>query len=378
MPVTGTSVTLPAGTYHRARYSYAGFVPGANGIIYPGPYFGFKIEERLFLPKPTGTYLYKVSKIKIDTPPSWWTTPLAFDSTTVDVFYGMGADWDVYSTESINTSIDNYGRSGPGTGLTWQEGAAPSPTFSADSNLIPNGHFGFIAHLAPAATPDPFAMHAASNPYAIYPAGGYEDNVLYKMAADAAPDTGDANGAVAGIQRKYFLTDTSAHDSIPTDMDMVVTLAKLSPPYAEKNFVTLVGVTAPNDTSLVASTMDANSACRNFAKKYNKIRQAAGLDTIPGLAEKLGCLTTSCVAKPGDANASGTYTLGDVISIVNYIFNKDGCTVKPLCWLTNLLCRGDWNGSNTVSLSDVIQAVNFIFNKPNGPWNALPSGTCCQ
>jgi hypothetical protein len=84
-----------------------------------------------------------------------------------------------------------------------------------------------------------------------------------------------------------------------------------------------------------------------------------------------------CSAKPGDANASGTYSLSDVIAIVNYIFNKPGCAPLPLCWLTELLCRGDWNGSNAVSLSDVIQAVNFIFNKPGGPWNPLPSGLCC-
>ena len=84
-----------------------------------------------------------------------------------------------------------------------------------------------------------------------------------------------------------------------------------------------------------------------------------------------------CQAKPGDANSSGTYSLGDVISIVNYIFNKPGCSPQPLCWLSNLLCRGDWNGSGTVSLADVIRAVNFIFNKPGGPWNALPSGVCC-
>ena len=84
-----------------------------------------------------------------------------------------------------------------------------------------------------------------------------------------------------------------------------------------------------------------------------------------------------CTGKAGDSNASNTYTLGDVISIVNYIFNKDGCTPKPLCWLSGLLCRGDWNGSGTVSLSDVIQAVNYIFNKPGGPWDAVPVGVCC-
>jgi len=86
---------------------------------------------------------------------------------------------------------------------------------------------------------------------------------------------------------------------------------------------------------------------------------------------------SACVAKPGDANASGTYALGDVISIVNYLFNKPGCSPTPLCWLSSLLCRGDWDGSGTVALSDVIRAVNFIFNKPGGPWNALPSGICC-
>jgi len=84
-----------------------------------------------------------------------------------------------------------------------------------------------------------------------------------------------------------------------------------------------------------------------------------------------------CLAKAGDANASGDYSLGDAISMVNYIFNKPGCSPTPLCWLSSLLCRGDWDGSTTVSLGDVIRAVNFIFNKPGGPWNALPSGVCC-
>jgi len=85
----------------------------------------------------------------------------------------------------------------------------------------------------------------------------------------------------------------------------------------------------------------------------------------------------SCSAMHGDANASGTYTLGDIISTVNYIFNKPGCVPTPLCWLSSLLCRGDWNGSNSVTLGDVIQGVNYIFNKPGGPWNALPVGVCC-
>jgi len=86
---------------------------------------------------------------------------------------------------------------------------------------------------------------------------------------------------------------------------------------------------------------------------------------------------TQCSAKAGDANASGTYTLGDAIAIVNYIFNKPGCTPMPLCWLSGMLCRGDWNGSGTVTLADAIRAVNYIFNKPGGPWDAVPIGECC-
>jgi len=86
---------------------------------------------------------------------------------------------------------------------------------------------------------------------------------------------------------------------------------------------------------------------------------------------------TSCTAKPGDANSSGTYTLGDAIAIVNYVFSKPGCLPLPTCWLSGLLCRGDWDGSGTVTLEDAIRAVNYIFNKPGGPWNALPVGVCC-
>ncbi len=85
-----------------------------------------------------------------------------------------------------------------------------------------------------------------------------------------------------------------------------------------------------------------------------------------------------CVAKAGDANASADYTLGDIISIVNYVFNKPGCSPQPICWLSGLLCRGDWNASGTVTLGDVIQAVNYYFNKPGGPWTPVPSSVCCQ
>lgn len=88
-----------------------------------------------------------------------------------------------------------------------------------------------------------------------------------------------------------------------------------------------------------------------------------------------------CSAKPGDANASGTLSLADIIAVVNYIFSKPNwplCqSMNNLCWLSGLLCRGDWDGSTTVTLADVIRGVNYFFNRPGGPWAPVASGICC-
>lgn len=122
-----------------------------------------------------------------------------------------------------------------------------------------------------------------------------------------------------------------------------------------------------------------NQSSANYKMKgsvgQSGIGAAAGTNYEVGLGYWYG--TKSCLAKPGDANASNTYTLGDAIAIVNYIFNKPGCSPQPTCWLSNLLCRGDWNRDGMVQLSDAIRGVNYIFDKPNGPWNALSVGVCC-
>lgn len=85
--------------------------------------------------------------------------------------------------------------------------------------------------------------------------------------------------------------------------------------------------------------------------------------------------------RAGDTNADGRITLTDVISAVNYVFNRPNfpyCSLNnKLCWLSGLLCRGDTDGSRTITLVDVIRLVNYIFNKPGGPWTPVPSGACC-
>ncbi|MCI0531552.1 MAG: SBBP repeat-containing protein, partial [candidate division Zixibacteria bacterium] len=70
----------------------------------------------------------------------------------------------------------------------------------------------------------------------------------------------------------------------------------------------------------------------------------------------------SCVAIPGDANSSGDFSIGDIISVVNYYFNKPGWPAcgsnSPLCWLSGMLCRGDWNGNGVISIGDIVHGVN--------------------
>jgi len=87
--------------------------------------------------------------------------------------------------------------------------------------------------------------------------------------------------------------------------------------------------------------------------------------------------TPACLSKPGDANGNGNFSLVDIISIVNYIFDNRACQPVPDCWLWGLTCRGDWNGDGSINLSDAISGVNFIFTKPGGPWYPVASQACC-
>ena len=77
--------------------------------------------------------------------------------------------------------------------------------------------------------------------------------------------------------------------------------------------------------------------CSTWIAPWTALAQYGYLDTS---------LTAPWTRLPGDANASGTYTLGDAIAIVNYIFSKPGFPACPsnsgICWLSELLCHGDW------------------------------------
>src|SRR3990172_2918200 len=144
----------------------------------------------------------------------------------------------------------------------------------------------------------------------------------------------------------------------------------------------------PENVTTAISPSDSDVVSLKFSPQglaigntyYTEILLATHNDSTPPLSDTALIpvqvqVLCSGLQMPGDANASGSWTLADAIAIVNYIFNKPGCSPTPLCWLSGLLCRGDWDGTGTVTLGDAIRGVNFIFK--GGIWYPLDSGVCC-
>ncbi len=98
-----------------------------------------------------------------------------------------------------------------------------------------------------------------------------------------------------------------------------------------------------------------------------------------------------CSAVPGDANGTGSITLGDIIQVVNYIFDKDKLPCLGIdpgnCWTPVPFCRGDANNNGSITLGDIIHLVNYVFDKdklpclgidPGNCWTPEPNGACCM
>ncbi|MCI0530899.1 MAG: hypothetical protein L0Y74_02975 [candidate division Zixibacteria bacterium] len=390
----GTKVKIPAGLYHKANARYAAFRPFDLGVEYPGPWFGFTITDEWFLPKASQwdpRFVLLVQTVQRVAPPSWWPTTTGYDSTET-MYFGNIIDWDAFTTVSStqgHTAADNYAGVAPGTGVAWQQGSDTSDTYSLDSVITQNDHFAITAWIDSLPNIDPFGMHIVGNPSYLYAggnfaatAGAFLDKYVYEIAGDAGMEMTTYFHGDSAAEPLLWDSQEEGWDSLPTDVNTFITNAVLNPPYSTKTTFNLLGIWYDTSTVLAAGATadDPNASCKQWRRAYHNARQALGVGPVDTLL--IDCLTTSCVAIPGDANASNSLTLGDVIATVNYVFNKPGFPACPAnnkdCWLSNLLCRGDWNASSSVTLSDVIQGVNKLFNKPGGPWDPLPVGVCCS
>ena len=113
-------------------------------------------------------------------------------------------------------------------------------------------------------------------------------------------------------------------------------------------------------------------------------------DRLPCLGTDPGNCWTPVPFCRGDVNTSASITIGDVVHLVNYIFDKDRLPCLGSdpgnCWTFNPFCRGDVNQSGTLTLSDVLHLVNYLFDKDNPPclgsdpvncWIPEANGACC-
>jgi hypothetical protein len=97
-----------------------------------------------------------------------------------------------------------------------------------------------------------------------------------------------------------------------------------------------------------------------------------------------------CSALPGDVNSSSSITLGDIVHLLNYVFDRDypPClgTDPGNCWDFGLTCRGDVNNSASITLGDIVHLLNYVFDRdyppcigtdPGNCWTPVASGACC-
>jgi len=99
---------------------------------------------------------------------------------------------------------------------------------------------------------------------------------------------------------------------------------------------------------------------------------------------------SGCLSIPGDVNHNGVITIGDIVHLVNFIFDKDRlpCTgISPgNCWQPYPYCNGDVNNTGRITIGDIVYLINYIFDKdrlpcvgidPGNCWMPEPSGSCC-
>lgn len=111
------------------------------------------------------------------------------------------------------------------------------------------------------------------------------------------------------------------------------------------------------DTTYANCAQGVPPNCTNWFDTTYTPHSACEFDSTQGLFFD-GVWGFQC-CKCGDANGNGSFSISDVVKIIQYIFNG-GAAPNPLC-------LGDANGSGTISISDAVKLIQYIFAGGSAP-----------
>jgi hypothetical protein len=254
-------------------------------------------------------------------PPTWWpeSDQGPYDGHE-DTYLGMMMDIDCpYDTLGEENSRNPAGYDDVNH-IAWQQGfdyTGAHPEY--------NSYYAGMALADPEGNPDnyiPYGSHNVKNNAYLYPQSGWgwDEDSLYALASRPGVTIQDVDSLVDRSQ-----VMTAVH--IPAGND----------PTADYSFV-VVEAASPNGLSGLQELIDT--------ARVIVVREV-------GHGFPIIC---------GDANGGGTIDLGDIVSLLNYLF-KEYPLETIACPSYN---RADCNGGGTIDLGDIVTLLNYLF-KGYGP-----------
>lgn len=344
-----------AGSWKIARVAYA--IDLFNDLIdfpdltpeaypWPGVWMGYWFKDQFWF-KNTGNYHWLVwyrQKIK-KAPPCWWPDWPGSPTIATEMYDGVACDWDPFSdsldlSTGVNLPINSSGYNDT-MKFAWARGRGnpfnrryAAQVFLVDTTVHLRGDtvcVGTNCNVDPCSLSavDPkkriFGSHALSYEGYAAQTGSYLTRQLWPWVTRP----GVSNDFINNKQ----------------DVTILTTHACFSPSVDTFNYALGLSVSIVGWDTL--------------KKAINEMRFAMALDTIKG---------TACLAKPGDVDGNGSWTLTDIVALVGIVFKG---APKPTPW-----CRTDCNGTGgNPSLTDIVCLVMKVFK--SGP-NPVKIGECCK
>jgi len=289
-------------------------------------WYWWELSQEIVFFKPTASDDLKHTVIKFVTverhdPPIWWPEHPAFVSYD-NTYIGMAMDIDCPNDTLGTESGRNLAGYDSTNNIAWQKGfgrAGEHPQYD-------NYYAGIALAQGKQLGEDlvPYGAFNVKNHQYLYPRSpwGWKDQELYQLSA--------ASG--------YHIQDP---DSL-LDRSQVFTARKIdagSNPKARSSFTLIEAIAPANPKEDLAQLQQFIAEARSFVQNQPVIL---------------------C----GDINNSGSCELGDVVSLISYLY-KSGPppTVGPLL-------RADGNTSGQVELGDVVTLISYLYK--NGPAPLCP------